>query len=151
MEELAGLIPVFIIAIISIISKANAKNKKAQQHTNQSFIAARPPQAQPAAKPAITPPAPVTAPPVPRTAAQPTVHTHYQPDCETHDAPGGSLNAQSTEGKDPCHEQQLPPRRTAVQEAPAERPGLTLDWSADAMVRAFVMQEVLTRPCQRRR
>ena len=99
MEELAGLIPVFIIAIISIISKANAKNKKAQQHTNQSFIAARPPQAQPAAKPAITPPAPVTAPPVPRTAAQPTVHTHYQPDCETHDAPGGSLAAVMVHGK----------------------------------------------------
>ena len=83
----------------------------------------------------------------------PTVHTHLQPDCDTHDAPtSGSLNVVSPEGKDPCHQEQLPQRRQSVAEAaPAEQPGLTLDWNGEAMVKAFVMQEVLTRPCDRRR
>ena len=79
----------------------------------------------------------------------PTVHTHYQPDCDTHDA-AGSLGVTSTEGKDPCHEEQLTHvRRPEVSIAPAQG-GLTFDWTGDNMVKAVVMQEVLTRPVQRR-
>lgn len=77
----------------------------------------------------------------------PTVHTHLDPDCETHDAPG-SLGTISFEGKDPCHEEQFTP----LGESPVyvERPGLQLDLSGHALTQAFIMQEVLTRPCDRR-
>ena len=34
---------------------------------------------------------------------------------------------------------------------PVEKPGLQLEWTGENMVKAFIMQEVLTRPCQRRR
>ena len=157
MEDLAGIIPVIIIAVISIISKANAKNKKAQeqQRPQPGYTAPKPATANPYTPPQARPtppPAPAARPAAAPPVAQPTVHTHLDPDCEVHDAPtSGSLNVRSTEGKDPCHEDQLPPQRPAVQAPAAEKPSLTLDWSGDAMVRAFVMQEVLTRPCDRRR
>lgn len=167
MEELASLIPIIIVAVISAVAKAS-KNKNSQQHPyQQGSGAARPPQARPAAPIQPPPAAPAPArpaapapqqvsmasmlPPAQQTMA-PTVHTHLQPDCDTHDAPAsGSLNVVSPEGKDPCHEEQLPTRRALTQEAAPEQSGLQLDWSGDAMVKAFVMQEVLTRPCDRRR
>ena len=55
----------------------------------------------------------------------------------------------SMEGKDPCHEDELTLERTYA-EAPQQQGGLTFDWSGESMVKAFVMQEVLTRPSQRR-
>jgi len=78
----------------------------------------------------------------------PTVHTHVQPDCDTHDAPG-SLGYTSTEGKDPCHEEQLAHVRRPEVSVAQEQGGLTFDWTGDNMVKAVVMQEVLTRPVQR--
>lgn len=81
-------------------------------------------------------------------AMTPTVHAHVDPGhCETHDAPG-SLGGVSTEGIDPCHEEQLGARRSAV--TVTERPGLALDLSGQALTQAFIMQEVLTRPAARR-
>ena len=68
----------------------------------------------------------------------PTVHLHMQPDCDTHDAPG-SLGYTSTEGKDPCHEEQLTHPRTTVAEVPQEG-GLTFDWTGSSIVKAVVMQ-----------
>lgn len=85
--------------------------------------------------------------------AQPQVHTHLAAACKEHDAPG-SLGKGSMEGKDPCHEEQLPPMkapRPEIQLETEETSGLQLDWSGENMVRAFVMQEILTRPCDRRR
>ena len=152
MEELSGLIPVILIFVISaVVKSAQNKQKQAQTHPYQKpASAARPPQTQSMSKLA----APQTT-AQPRTqahtVAQPTVHTHLAPDCEIHDAPtSGSLNVKSTEGKDPCHEDQLTQRRDPLPEAAAEQPGLTLDFNGDALVKAFVMQEVLTRPSQRR-
>jgi len=78
----------------------------------------------------------------------PTVHTHVQPDCDTHDAPG-SLGYTSTEGKDPCHEEQLTHLRTPEETAVPEQDGLTFNWSGSDLVKAVVMQEVLTRPANR--
>ncbi len=105
-----------------------------------------PAPAQPVTAPPV-PAKPAVAPPVP---ARPAVHPHLQPDCVTHDAPG-SLGVTTLEGKDPCHEEQLTHPRTRLAEPAAGHSGLALDWSGKAMVQAFVMQEVLTRPCDRRR
>ena len=83
---------------------------------------------------------------------EPTVHVHQAPECAVHDVPG-SLGVNSTEGQDPCHEDQLAHVYPASPSAPVmtEVPGLALEWSGDSMVRAVIMQEVLQRPCQRRR
>ena len=85
---------------------------------------------------------------VPKQLIEPTVHAHVQPDCEAHDTPG-SLGVASSEGKDPCHEQQLTHARFVQEQEAENEGGLTFDWSGESMVKAFVMQEILTRPCQR--
>lgn len=84
---------------------------------------------------------------------QPTVHAHVEPDCAEHDAPTtGSLDFVSTEGKDPCHKDELTlERQPAEPPVPAAAPGLTFDWSGESLVKAFVMQEVLQRPITRNR
>ena len=161
MEEFVGLIPIIIIAIVSAVSKSVKNQQKTQQHPYQQWMnSARPPVAQPAP---VTQPARPAAPasmasmlpprqegPIP--AAAPRVHPHLAPDCDVHDAPGmGSLGVTSLEGKDPCHEEQLQGQRTTLAPAEAAQPGIRLDWNSDALVKAFVMQEVLTRPCDRRR
>ena len=88
-----------------------------------------------------------------REAIAPRVHVHTAPACPVDDN-AGSLHYQSTEGVDPCHEDQLPsmhaPRPDPSAPRAAEKPGLTLEWNSESMVKAFIMQEVLTRPCERR-
>ena len=62
----------------------------------------------------------------------------------------GSLGAVSTEGYDPCHEEQLsgmepvclPGREEA---SAAEVPGIALGWTANDVVRGIVMSEILNR------
>ena len=87
-----------------------------------------------------------------RTVAEPRVHTHLAPDCDQ-DGLSGSMDFISTEGVDPCHDDELPGRQAPRPTFPMmqERPGLALEWTGDALVKSVIMQEVLTRPCQRRR
>lgn len=84
--------------------------------------------------------------------AAPKVHPHLAPDCDI-DEPSGSMAFTSTEGSDPCHDDALPDRRVSRPSFPVqqEQPGLALEWNSDALVRSVIMQEVLTRPCQRKR
>ncbi len=87
----------------------------------------------------------------------PTVQSRLHVTPHTEDMFAGSMNAATGEGEDPCHEDDLTPAvnpcelspRT-VQPTPATS-GLNLTWTGDAMVKAVVMQEILTRPCQRAR
>ena len=99
---------------------------------------------QPAQKPAesVQKPAPI----------EPRVHTHLAMDCDLDD-PSGSMEFTSTEGIDPCHDDDLPSRNVPRPILPdmQEQPGLALEWNSDALVRSVIMQEVLTRPCQRKR
>lgn len=73
----------------------------------------------------------------------------------TDDIFNGSMNYQTTEGEDPCHEPQLAPAvhpcELAPQPSAPAKAGLRLEWTGDAMVKAVVMQEILTRPCDRAR
>lgn len=147
MEDSLFPVIVLIIGAVSSIISAAAKSKKSeaakkafQQHTAARAAAAKSnsmatmlPQrpAQPQVK-----------------VSEPTVHAHLDPDCETHDAPG-SLGVASSEGKDPCHEEQLTGMRN-MHDEPEAAPALTLEWTGDSLVKSFIMQEVLTRPAQRR-
>lgn len=78
-------------------------------------------------------------------------HVHVTP--HRPDMFAGSMNAETHEGEDPCHEEQLNPVKAPRLMAPVqqEEPGLSLEWTGESMVRAFVMQEVLQRPCDRRK
>lgn len=76
----------------------------------------------------------------------------------TDDIFSGSMNYQTTEGEDPCHEEELEPMvnpcelapRAGTMETPAKA-RFSFEWTGDAMVKAVVMQEILTRPCDRPR
>ena len=153
MEDLFSAIIVIIGIVASIAS--SAKKAKARKDAGDIHWPAAPSRPAPAAKKEPHPYAPAQdmMPPqsvadIPGRVIVPTVHAHVQPDCDTHDAPG-SLGVTSLEGKDPCHEEELTLERTFTEPVQAEG-GLTFDWSGENMVKAFVMQEVLTRPAQRR-
>ena len=159
MDELFPALLVIVIGIISTISKAAKKQQsRAAVEAHRAAALARTGTAEPAPAPhAVVPamsfgdvPGQVAAPVFkPSPALAPTVHPHIQPDCDTHDVPG-SLGVTSMEGKDPCHEDELTLERTVATPAKPEG-GLQLEWSGENMVNAFIMQEVLTRPAQRRR
>ena len=65
----------------------------------------------------------------------------------------GSMGVDSHEGIHPCdeHEDDLLQSEKPLMPIPVEKPGIQLDWTGENMVKAFIMQEVLTRPAQRRR
>jgi len=65
----------------------------------------------------------------------------------------GSMGVDSHEGIHPCdeHEEDLVQNDKPLIAMPVEKPGIQLEWTGDNMVKAFIMQEVLTRPGQRRR
>jgi hypothetical protein len=76
---------------------------------------------------------------------------------ETDDLFAGSMHRGQHRGRGP-----LPhpagPKNAPRDDAPApttpthvETPGIALDFSEASMVKAFVMQEILTRPCERHR
>ncbi len=153
MEELFPLI-VIVIGVISSIVSANKKEKEkqAEQARREEAAKARAARQQTereasAKQPDPVPMQPTVVPPA-ATPAQPQVHVHVETDCAEHDA-AGSLGVTSTEGKDPCHEEQMPARPVTV-EAPHEEAALQLDFSGDGLARAFIMQEVLNRPVARR-
>ena len=158
--EFFEMIGAVIIVMVSIaVSSAKKKAKERQRHFQPMTVSAAPenPAPQPAA-PKATRPAPAQmTPPLPKiepakpAPLQPTVHAHAAAlECETHDMPG-SLGVTSTEGRDPCHETQMAALERSSFAPVAEQPGLKLDWSGENMVKAFVMQEVLTRPRDRTR
>ena len=86
-------------------------------------------------------------------AAKPKVHEHLAAECDLDAELQGSIGYDSPEGRDKCHEAELFPAHEKRPEAPHEevQSGLKLDFSPNAMVQAMVMQEVLTRPCERRK
>lgn len=83
-----------------------------------------------------------------RTEAAPAIQPEREPVL-------GSLNTDTWEGVDPCHEEQFEEEGedegVILKEETEETAALQLEWKGEEMVKAFIMQEVLTRPCQRRR
>jgi len=88
----------------------------------------------------------------PAKVAQPRIQTRVQV-TERPQVMLGSMGVDTHEGIHPCdeHEGNLLQDSKPLVPMPVEKPGIQLDWTGDNMVKAFVMQEVLTRPGQRRR
>lgn len=158
--EFFELIWAIIIVVVSIaVSSARKKAKERQRHFQPVTVSAAPesPAPQPAApKAAVVTPAQMHQPlpkaaPVKPAPLQPSIHAHAAKlDCKTHDVPG-SLGVTSMEGRDLCHQEQMDDLERLSFAPASEQPGLKLDWSGENMVKAFVMQEVLKRPCDRKR
>ena len=131
---------VFIGIPVSAAKKAADRKKAAQ------------PAVQKARREDPAPAAPKPAAPKPAAPERltPLASTLYEPD---HDDSvfTGSLGPVTTEGYDPCHEEQLSgmepvcrPGRESL--SPAETsPGLPLGWTGNDIVRGIVMSEILNR------
>ena len=163
----------WVLIVVGLIVRAvgNSRKKQEQQQAKKQRQtmeeifgqdAVKPdgvqrPEPKPAPKPTPAPRPAEMLPPLQqepaREAIAPRAHVHTAPACPVDDN-AGSLHYQSTEGVDPCHEEQLPsmhaPRPEPITPNVTEKPGLTLEWNGENMVKAFIMQEVLTRPCERR-
>lgn len=163
MEDFFGIVMV-IIGIVAAISKNKKKKvesiRKRAASTNHPTVeqtmaewfnvpqTASPAQKQPAAVEVPTP----QMEPAPRGTVQPRVKTTVAVK-EKPSAVVGSLGVDSHEGLHPCDEHDEGPLQepSAIMAASVEKPGIQLDWSGDNMVKALIMQEVLTRPQDRRR
>ena len=167
MEDLLSMIFVFL-TLASVFGKAAKKkqpNKQKQQTPGNVFTGMGAPEAvtrQPSAAPPVTmmPPRPESKP----AAAQISIDDYMARSSAGHGSMEGRTDHSahiSCEGHDPCHEEQLRPAVRPSRVAPAavgatiafkeEDPALRLNFTGDELVRAFVMQEVLTRPCERTR
>lgn len=85
--------------------------------------------------------------------AHPTMAPRVHVTPHTKDMFAGSLNAETGEGEDPCHEPELQPQVEPCMLAPQNpppAPSARPAFSPNDMVRAVVMSEILTRPCDRR-
>ena len=143
--------PILILAIVWLLiglplSKLS-KTAKQQQQRQQSAGAAKPgaakaPQQPNQAKQQKPKPAPE---PLARDSVlQPSI-TFTEHDDSVYQ---GSMNADTGEGYDPCHDEQLAPlsaAETAVPAVETAEPGLQLGWNGSEVVRGFVMSEILKR------
>ncbi len=131
-SSVSGLLVIALIwlvfsGIFSSLRKASEKQKQSKQPT------AGPKQAPAGEKKAepVPPPSPVR--------PAPPIRENYI----------GSLNVDSMEGIDPCHQEQMKeldtPETDEIPGSAPARPGLTLSWSADDVVRGFVYGEILNR------
>ena len=178
MEDLLGFLFI-IIAIVSSISKNQKKKQQAQarkqvrqelagKNTKMAPYSMEALQAwfeedleEKAAKQEVAPVVEITHEGIhpcdnhssqPAKVAQPRIQTRVQV-TEKPQVVLGSMGVDSHEGIHPCdeHEDELDAGDKPLIAMPVEKPGIQLDWNGDNLVKAFVMQEVLTRPCQRRR
>ena len=143
--------PILVLAIVwLLIGLPLSKLSKAKQQQQQAAKTARPGQA---AKSAGKAPKQQKQPenstyvvhePARPTVLQPTI-TFTEHDDSVYQ---GSMNADTGEGYDPCHDEQLAPLSAAESAVPAvetAQPGLQLSWTGSDVVRGIVMSEILNR------
>ncbi len=143
--------PILVLAIVwLLIGLPLSKLGKAKQQQQQAAKTARPGQA---AKSAGKAPKQQKQPenstyvvhePARPTVLQPTI-TFTEHDDSVYQ---GSMNADTGEGYDPCHDEQLAPLSAAESAVPAvetAQPGLQLSWTGSDVVRGIVMSEILNR------
>lgn len=151
---------IIIVIVINALKSAQKKKEAEAARRMPTAKVQQPKQSAPKvqSQPIVPTPAPTPA-PMPAHAhttvhaAQPKVHEHLAAECDLDAELQGSMGYDSPEGRDKCHEDELFPAHKKRPETPHEevQSGLKLDFSPNAMVQAMVMQEVLTRPCERRK
>ena len=142
--QIPGILIVAILWLViglplSKISQQAKKNaaKNAAQHKAQNNAQ------QPAAEPA-KPAAPAREPLARESRLTPSISVTEHDDSVYQ----GSMFAETGEGYDPCHDEQIKPLTEAESAVPApveEIPGLQLGWSGNDVVRGLVMSEILNR------
>lgn len=163
MEDLLEFIAV-IFVLVGLISKSRKrKGKKAPQSRqweklgksfNQLFDE---PVAEPAKAKPRGPEAPQPSPmgEITHEGIHPCAEHGMPPEQQAMDLQpahvSGSLPETTHEGAHPCDIHNAAPLTVPEIAPKEEQPGLQLDWTGDSMMKAFIMQEVLTRPCQRKR
>ena len=149
MDEFGPLLIVILIWVFVGLPAAMAKKVKEQKTAEKLSRGARPrPDIRTGGKSVPVSAEPVTQPeafsePAPR--LQPTVYVTPRDDSVYQ----GSLNAETGEGFDPCHDEDLE-RLNAVEAAPAVQPvsdvpALPFGWTGSDIVRGVVMSEILKR------
>ena len=146
--------PILVLAIVWLLiglplSKLSKAAKKQTAKTQQAGAPRPSKPIKSVQKPAAPKPQPAAAPvseyePVPRTVLQPTISFTEHDDSVYQ----GSMNADTGEGYDPCHDEQLAPLSAAESAVPAvetAQPGLQLSWTGSDVVRGIVMSEILNR------
>lgn len=135
-----------VLLIIWVVVGLVSKKKKpgGQNAQNVKAGAGKPGAKAPKATPQAAP-QPMSRPePLRPSVLQPTISVTEHDDSVYQ----GSMFAETGEGYDPCHDEQLAPltaaESTIVAETPAE-PGLQLSWAGSDVVRGIVMSEILTR------
>lgn len=150
--SISSYLALIIIVIVINALKSAQKKKEAEAARRMPTAKAQQPKVQ--SQPIVPTPAPMPAHAHTTVhAAKPKVHEHLAAECDLDAELQGSIGYDSPEGRDKCHEAELFPAHEKRPEAPHEEvhSGLKLDFSPNAMVQAMVMQEVLTRPCERRK
>ena len=150
--SISSYLALIIIVIVINALKSAQKKKEAEAARRMPTAKAQQPKVQ--SQPIVPTPAPMPAHAhMTVHAAQPKVHEHLAAECDLDAELQGSIGYDSPEGRDKCHEDELFPAHKKRPETPHEevQPGLKLDFSPNAMVQAMVMQEVLARPCERRK
>ena len=147
---------IIIVIVINALKSAQKKKEAEEARRMPTAKAQQPKQSAPKVHSQPTVPMPAPMPAHAHTtvhAAKPKVHEHLAAECDLDAELQGSIGYDSPEGRDKCHEDELFPAHKQRPETPHEevKPGLKLDFSPNAMVQAMVMQEVLTRPCERRK
>ena len=149
MDEFGPLLIVILIWVFVGLPAAMAKKVKEQKTAEKLSRGVRPrPDIRTGGKSVTVSAEPVTQPeafsePAPR--LQPTVYVTPRDDSIYQ----GSLNAETGEGFDPCHDEDLE-RLNAVEAAPAVQPvsdvpALPFGWTGSDIVRGMVMSEILKR------
>ena len=149
MDEFGPLLIVILIWVFVGLPAAMAKKVKEQKTAEKLSRGARPrPDIRTGGKSVPVSAEPVTQPeafsePAPR--LQPTVYVTPRDDSIYQ----GSLNAETGEGFDPCHDEDLE-RLNAVEAAPAVQPvsdvpALPFGWTGSDIVRGVVISEILKR------
>lgn len=143
---------IIIVIVINALKSAQKKKEAEEARRMPTAKAQQPKQSAPKvhSQPIVPTPAPMPAHAHTTVhAAKPKVHEHLAAECDLDAELQGSIGYDSPEGRDKCHEDELFPAHEKRPEAPHEKvqSGLKLDFSPNAMV----MQEVLTRPCERRK
>ena len=152
--SISSYLALIIIVIVINALKSAQKKKEAEEARRMPTAKAQQPAPKVHSQPIVPTPAPMPAHAHTTVhAAKPKVHEHLAAECDLDAELQGSIGYDSPEGRDKCHEDELFPAHEKRPEAPHEKvqSGLKLDFSPNAMVQAMVMQEVLTRPCERRK